>query len=341
VAPTLRERFRACLLGAALGDVAGAPVEAESPAYIAATYRSVDDILAQEAVAEFTGLPWRVGRFTDDTQMTLCVAEWLLAGESHSPELLLARLAAAHEPWRRYGPSTESILRLYPHYKAHWRELATASFPHGSYGNGGVARVAPIGLAFHSDPAHAACLAVESSRPTHAHPLACQGAALHAVAVATAVSQTEFDATEYLRGARATLTYFADLLQDTAPYTRALDAIEQGLARNAPCCELAETLGTGIAAYEAFPGALSCSLRHPGGFEDVLHDAIFIGGDTDTIASMSASLSGALLGLPAVPSHWLAAIREENHSPAVIASLADQLFDTFARPPRAARDGRG
>ena len=323
-----RDKFRACLLGATLGDVAGAPVEAESANYIAATYRSVDDILAQEAVAEFTGPPWQVGRFTDDTQMTLCVAEWLLAGESHAPELLLARLSAAHEPWRRYGPSTESILRLYPHHKSHWRDLATASFPHGSYGNGGVARVAPIGLAFHTDPAQAARVAVESSRPTHAHPLACQGAALHAVAVATAVSQSHFDASQYLRRARATLSYFADLLQDTTPYTRALDVIEQGLAGDIPCSELAETLGTGIASHEAFPMALYCFLRHPDSFTDVLHHAIFIGGDTDTIASMVAgSLSGALLGSSAIPPQWLAAIREDDYSRAAIECVADRLLE--------------
>ena len=328
--PTVRDKFRACLLAAVLGDVAGAPVEAESPAYIAATYRSIDDILAQKTIPEFTGPPWLVGHFTDDTQMTLCVAQWLLDDPSLSPELLLARLSAAHEPWRRYGPSTQSILRLYPHHKSHWRDLATVSFPHGSYGNGSVTRVAPIGLAFHNDLAKASRIAVESSRPTHAHPLACQAAALHAVAIATAVSQTHFDANQYLHRARATLTHFADLLQDTSPYTRALDAIEQGLAASASCAELSQTLGTGIAAFEAFPMALYCFLRHPYSFPDVLHQAIFIGGDTDTIASMAASLSAALLGTSAIPPHWLRSIHEEIHTPQTIQTLADRLFHKFA-----------
>src|SRR3954451_25214858 len=99
----LRDKFRGCLLGAAVGDVIGAVVEAESAGYIAATYRSVDDILAAGSVPEFAGPDWTVGRFTDDTQVMLCVAEWLLAGEAPSPQPLLARLAAAYEPWRRYG----------------------------------------------------------------------------------------------------------------------------------------------------------------------------------------------------------------------------------------------
>jgi ADP-ribosylglycohydrolase len=108
-----------------------AVVEAESPAYINKTYRSVDDILAVQSVREFTGPPWQVGRFTDDTQMMLCVAQWLLAEES-SPERLLARFAEAYEPWRRYGSGTATILRMYPEHKANWRELSTAMFPEGS-----------------------------------------------------------------------------------------------------------------------------------------------------------------------------------------------------------------
>jgi ADP-ribosylglycohydrolase len=75
---TMSDKFRGCLLGAAIGDIAGAVVEAESPGYIAAMCRSVDEIIAVESFDEFSGPKWMVGRFTDDTQMMLCVAEWLL-----------------------------------------------------------------------------------------------------------------------------------------------------------------------------------------------------------------------------------------------------------------------
>ena len=114
----------------------GAAVEAESASYIAKTFRSVDDILATRSVAEFTGPDWQVGRFTDDTQMMLCVAEWLIEDSAADAEGLLARFAEAYEPWRRYGPGTKTILRLYPQHKSNWRELSTVAFPEGSLGNG-------------------------------------------------------------------------------------------------------------------------------------------------------------------------------------------------------------
>ncbi|HSI32528.1 MAG TPA: ADP-ribosylglycohydrolase family protein [Tepidisphaeraceae bacterium] len=328
---SLTEKYRGCLLGAAVGDVAGAPVEAESPGYIARTYGSVDEILAAGAVAEFSGPEWQVGRFTDDTQMTLCVAEWLIAGEAALPERLLARFADAYEPWRRYGPATEAILRLYPRFPEKWRDLATASFPHGSYGNGSAMRVGPIGLVFHDDVERAAGVATESSRTTHSHPLAIQGAALQAVMVATAVTQGTFAAGKYLERARERLARFAELLWDTTPFDRALNEIERGLAAGAPRAAMADVLGTDVTAHGSVPFALYCFMRHPDSYADVIRAAVFAGGDTDTIACMAGAISGAFLGREAIPQEWVEAIREERYSASEIERVADRLRGTGSR----------
>jgi len=329
---TLQERFRGCLVGSMIGDVIGAVVEAESPEYIAHTYRSIDEILTAQSVPEFTGPAWQVGRFTDDTQMMICVAEWLLDGEPRSPERLLARFADACEPWRRYGPGTEAILRLYPEHKAEWRQLATAMFPYGSYGNGSAMRVSPIGLACYSDAKTAASIAVDSSRPTHSHPLACQGAVLQslAVAIAAGTASGEFAPGAFLQPFRASLTYFSDLMQDTSKFVRALDAIEQGLEHGTSCRQMSSVLGTGLAACEAVPTAVYCFLRHPDSFARVVHEAVFVGGDTDTIACMAGAISGALLGAAAIPEHWRRAVREEEYSVDAIEKLADRLFEKYA-----------
>jgi poly(ADP-ribose) glycohydrolase ARH3 len=329
---TLREKFRGCLLGGAVGDVAGAVVEAESPGYIARAFGSIDEVLAVDSVKEFSGPVWPVGRYTDDTQMTLCVAEWLIAGEAPDPEKLFARFAAAYEPWRRYGAGAEMILREYRHNPAQWRSLATAAFPHGSYGNGSAMRVAPVGLAYWNDVNSAAAVAVESSRPTHSHPLAYQGVTLQAIAVASATISEPgtLDHAALLRRLRASLTRFVDLMQDTSKYDRALDEIERGLERGSTCAELSAILGTGIEAFEAVPMALYCFLRHRDSFADCVHHAVFIGGDTDTIACMAGSLAGAYLGETAIPPRWIEAVREEQYPPARIRQLADLLHRSFA-----------
>jgi poly(ADP-ribose) glycohydrolase ARH3 len=325
----LRDKFRGCLLGAAIGDMAGAVVEAESPQYIASTYRSVDDMLRAESIPEFTGPDWRVGRFTDDTQMTICVAEWLLAGEAPAGEPLLARFAEAYEPSRRYGSGTEAILRVFPEHRAKWRELSTAMFPHGSYGNGSAMRVAPVGLAYFDNVKKATTVAIESSRPTHSHPLAYQGAVLQTLAVAMATASVEVVPAQFLRSLRSALVPFSDLMQDTSKFSLALDSIERGLAKSASCQEMSRELGTGIAVYEAVPMAIYCFLRHPHSYADVIRDAIFIGGDTDTIASMAGALAGALLGSRAIPEHWLAAVRDERYSTTTFEESADRLLAKF------------
>jgi poly(ADP-ribose) glycohydrolase ARH3 len=261
--PTLADKFRGCLVGAMIGDIAGAVVEAESAQYIANTYRSIDEILSVQSVSEFAGPAWQVGRFTDDTQMMLCVAEWLLEDPSHSPEALFARFAEAYEPWRRYGSGTEMILRMFAEHRIEWRQLATAMFPQGSYGNGSAMRVAPVGLAYFTDLDKAADVAMASSRPTHSHSLAYLGAVLQTVAVATAAGLSHVSPDSFLRPMRARLTKFSNLLQDTSNFTDALNAVELGLLDGTSCLEMASTLGTGITAYEAVPMALYCFLRHP------------------------------------------------------------------------------
>lgn len=260
---SLPDKFRGCLLGAAVGDMIGAVVEAESPEYIAHTYRTIDEMLATELVPEFSGLPWRVGRFTDDTQMTTCVAEWLIAGESPSPERLLVRFTEEYEPSRRYGPGTEAILRMFPQHRAQWRALSTAMFPEGSYGNGSAMRVAPIGLAYFDDVESAVTVAIESSRPTHSHSLAYQGAVLQAMAIATSTASSECSPPKFLRVLRSGMSRFTDLMQDTSKFGRAIDAIEQGLSTGASCREMAQLLGTGVDSHERsrWPSIVSCVIR--------------------------------------------------------------------------------
>src|SRR6185436_14405375 len=108
----LSDRFAGSLLGGMVGDVIGSPVEAESPGYIRKSFKDLDAILALKTVPELISGEWEVGRFTDDTQMLLGVAEWLVEGRLQG-KALLERFCAAYEPWRHYGPGTRLILESF------------------------------------------------------------------------------------------------------------------------------------------------------------------------------------------------------------------------------------
>ena len=86
-----------------------------------------------------------------------------------------------------------------------------------------------------------------------------------------------------------------------------------------------DTFGNGIRAQEAVPAAIFAFL-HKGGesFEECIHFAINLGGDTDTIASMAGAISGAYLGLdPSIPQMW----REKCEGVQEAIKFADELFE--------------
>jgi poly(ADP-ribose) glycohydrolase ARH3 len=63
-------------------------------------------------------------------------------------------------------------------------------------------------------------------------------------------------------------------------------------------------LGHGIEAFNSVPTAIFAFLSHPQDFASVAIYAVSLGGDTDTIASMAGAISGAYLGIDALPSEW-------------------------------------
>lgn len=69
--------------------------------------------------------------------------------------------------------------------------------------------------------------------------------------------------------------------------TERLDAAHA--LRDADVPVVAHTLGTSVAALDAVPAAICAFLHHLDSFADAVTFAIELGGDTDTIASMTAA----------------------------------------------------
>jgi poly(ADP-ribose) glycohydrolase ARH3 len=77
------------------------------------------------------------------------------------------------------------------------------------------------------------------------------------------------------------------------------------------------------------PAAIYCFLRHPDSFEDAVVEAVSLGGDTDTIASMTGAISGARLGIEAVPGEWVEKLENRNY----IEDLALRLLEAVCERP--------
>jgi ADP-ribosylglycohydrolase len=91
--------------------------------------------------------------------------------------------------------------------------------------------------------------------------------------------------------------------------------------------EIDQRIGTGLSACESVPAANRAFLCHPDSFPDAVVLAISLGGDADSIASMTGAISGALLGETSIPTRWL----ERTIVAARDVALADALYSVVVQ----------
>ena len=283
---SLRDRFRGAMLGVAVGDALGAPFEG----------------IGMVHPAELRSMEAEPGplRYTDDTHMTLGMAESLLERRGFDGEHMAMTFARKYhqEPWRGYGAGPPQIFRLLAQGIS-WEKAGEMLFGGtGSFGNGAAMRVTPAALAYYHDPKRVTSVAAQSALITHSHELGIEGAVLQACAISHLVQWhpcTPFSA--------ADLLHVLERVASSSVYRHKLERMRT-LLPEAPLGEVTKALGNGIASHEAVPAALYAFLRNPDSFSRAVLYAISLGGDTDTIASMTGALSGAYLGEAAIPMVW-------------------------------------
>ena len=142
----LRDRYRGCLLGLAIGDALGAPVE----------FYSRDQIKSEfGTVTEYHNSPFGKGAWTDDTSMALDIAESYIQFGDCNPDDIIARFLHWYETdGRGIGILIRKVLDLIlvgmePQAAANEAWQRSGRF---SAGNGALMRCAPIALArIHDD----------------------------------------------------------------------------------------------------------------------------------------------------------------------------------------------
>ncbi len=238
--------------------------------------------------------------YTDDTAMTIGVASSLLECGGFDGAHMARTLADDYErePWRGYGAGPprvfDSLSRGVP-----WDKAAASLFDgEGSYGNGAAMRVAPVALHAYPNQHRAAEIAQQTALITHTHLEGIDGAVVQAVAITALLRATSDNSPEEL-------TRIAMSHVKSSVFRSKLMFIDRHIGERDPD-EMADVLGTGIAAHASVPTALACFLASSASFSDSVKAAISLGGDTDTIAAMTGALAGARNGLTAIPENWQA-----------------------------------
>ncbi|MGC9398459.1 MAG: ADP-ribosylglycohydrolase family protein [Anaerolineae bacterium] len=301
----LQSKFLGAMLGCGVGDAIGE---------MAFSHR--DPTRLRDVVGRRERLT-----YTDDTAMMMGLAESLVARGKVDPQHLGETFRANYErePWRGYGMGPPSIFQRVAREGVSYTEAASELFDgEGSYGNGAAMRVTPVGL-FFCDADDLYAQVRRSASVTHTHPLAVDGAALIAWAVAHVVKispETPFDRAAFVEG----LTSFAR----TEVFRSQLGEMKLALDQSLPTLVVGARLGSGVAAHRSVSFALYAFARHPTDFAECLFCAALHSGDRDTVAAMAGAISGAYLGVEAIPAAW----RQKLEHADKIEALALALYES-------------
>ena len=314
-----RDTIRGCLLGGAVGDALGAPLEFLSLSSIKRTYGGI--------VNDYVEFDDNTGAITDDTQMTLFTAEGLLRAITRVGEKgicdIVKVVANAYSRWLKTQGITpevpENVLSegwlIKEKALYQWRApgntclsaLESGRFPakNSSKGCGTVMRLAPVGLLF--SPEEAYKTGCDLSAITHGHPAGITSGGAFAMLIS------------YLRNGKS-LAEALDLVEKHL--ARISDATETLVAiRKAKTARYITELGEGWVAEEALAISIFCALRNEWDFASGVLEAINITGDSDSTGAITGNILGILNGESAIPEKWRKNLREYD----IVSRMADDL----------------
>jgi ADP-ribosylglycohydrolase len=263
------------MLGAIFGDIAGSVYEFNN------IKTTNFDLLG------------RGTNYTDDSILTIAVADWLLSGSLNKERLAF---------------TLYQYVKKYPHpmgsYGTRFIQWAQGNIkkPYYSWGNGSAMRVSSVGWVFDT-LAETEEIAKLTAEVTHNHPEGIKGAQATAAAIFMARNlATKNEIKTYIE-----TTYGYDL-------SRSCDQIRPTYQFNESC------KGTVPEAIIAFLDSID--------FESAIRLAVSLGGDSDTLACITGGIAEAFYGMSySLPETTVAQHSETNFSEKALEKLPTDLSD--------------
>ena len=298
----LKSKFQGALLGLAVGDALGAPIEFLERD----TYPEITKMIA--------GGPFNlgVGQWTDDTSLALCMAASLIEQQQFNAEDIIKRF---HQ-WFRHGymsctghcfdigNTTKAALLRYEEKG----ELFAGS-PDDPATNGSIMRLAPVVLFYHQDLEKILFYAGESSRITHA-PIECIDACK---ALAYLIERALKSESSDQLSKEKLLEFHPEDLNLTPSISKVLLGSYKKKSR-----EQISAKGNAVTCLEA---AL-WSFYNSHDFNSGILQAVNLGEDSDTTGAVYGQLAGAFYGVDSIRSDFLESLFDKK----LLLNCIDQLF---------------
>ncbi len=317
----MKDKIAGCLLGMAIGDGWGAPVEFLTLAEIQSKWGAAGPLAPE-------GDPIKV---TDDTQMALAFGEALVQTFARPFSLTTLEqnirqhfIQWLHDPENNRAPGMTCLVSCQKlEQPIPWQQATNTN----AKGCGANMRVAPVALAQGLSLAAIGKIAQFQAALTHGHPTALAASELTAVTIVTLLNCTTLTPASFVEELLAYCAaqqdkYHTDVLgnlweqpmieNEVMFINRGWEACTQVLLRvkNALPLQNQHTdpcllTGAGWVAEEAFATALLCFLWFPDQPAEALRRAVFTSGDTDSIAALTGAFAGAFCGREQLPADWV------------------------------------
>ena len=283
----------------ACGDALGAPIEFMDAITVRRRYGKVTDMMSIGS--------WEAGEWSDDTGLTLCLAEGIL----ENPEDPVEAVGRQMIEWSETAKDFAAIIRAAVngfHEVGNWFEAAR-SLPHAragrANGNGSLMRILPVALAYPDEGAMLRSSA-RLSAMTHWDSEAEFCCALYCLWVRELLAG--MDALHAWEQAVASARRLAKV-GPAIPETPGSSNLPKGFWTRfeaLPSKRYEDLQSSGFASHcvECLEAAVWCSL-HAKSAEQAILDAVNLAGESDTIGAVAGGAAGARWGSEELPERWL------------------------------------
>ena len=302
------------LIGSAVGDALGVPVEFKSRQY-----------LQQNPVTDMMGygtynMP--PGTFSDDSSMMFCLAESLCNGYNVND------IAEKFQMWMHEGYWTAdgevfdvgiSTRKAINRLRVVKNPTEAGSTAESDNGNGSLMRILPLAIFTKDLSIDERCEIVkEVSSITHAHNrsvLAC----IYYIEFALNVLDSENLEEAYLN----TNFWLKLFLEENEIYKNEFQYFERILSGKLIDLKEDEIKSTGY-VMDSLEASIWC-LLHTSSYKDCVLKAVNLGHDTDTIACIAGGIAGIYYDAETIPTNWIEQLARVND----ILHLAEQLEEKY------------
>lgn len=327
----LLNRFKGCILGGAVGDALGYPIEFMSEEEIFFTY-------GENGITGYN-LNNGVAEISDDTQMTLFTIDGLLLSDGDEIESIrncyidwantqmgeinigiegYSNLMNVKELFSSREPGRTCLMAILNGAKGSINNPIN-----NSKGCGGIMRTAPIGLYFKNKSLkETALLAAKASALTHSHELGYLSSAMFSVIIACIVhynmniEESVIKAIEVVKECFVDKEYLNELIEIVE---KALKLSKENLED----LEAIHILGDGWVAEETLAIAIYCSLKYSNNFEKGIIASVNHKGDSDSTGAVTGNILGAYLCIDRISNDFLKNLEIRK----VIEDIVEKLYN--------------